>query len=339
MAFDAITTAELAVGKPITNELLEKFRNRDEFLNAQVGTLAAVSISNPSFEVTDTAASGGISNWTFTAFTGGGGTVDTSTSVHGTQSVKITHPGGAGNGGGYYESDFFAVSTLSGYIFEYAQNINGGAVPKGQVIRYTRGQSTIDEIDLPGSTVIGTTGQFEQFSAGFYPSSFITVKSSCAFIKLRLNGGTTDHSTAGTVNFDHVRVTETVNASAGNFRVLDSFATASLTTASTTVYAFKVRKSGGYKFHFTFTTVSGTPALRLYRNGTLMSTSAGLAGTTVSISNQNSTAPYRFKAGDEVVFSAVLSAGNIVNFDSVWVGVKNPMHGDIYLNSSSTAAT
>lgn len=347
MAFDPISTSELSVGKPITNELMEKFRSRDEYLNTQVGTLAAIEISNPSFEVTDTAAAGGVASWDFTAYTGGSGTVDTSTSVHGTQSIKITHPGGAGNGGGYYESDFYAVSTLSGYTVEYALNIKGGVAPRADIIRYNRNKSTIDEVILPGSTDAGATGVFDQYSGGFLPSSAITTKSSCAFIKLRLVGGTTDHSTAGTINFDHVRIKEYPNSSAGNYVIHHDPTVFTATTLSTNIYTLKATKPGGYKVTFDRSTAVAT--MRVAINGTILSTltltaaDSAVAYTFQSTTSISAAGPLngqtiqRVKPGDVITIGSTYSG---IAYSNLRVGVKNPMYGGMFSNiTSSTAST
>jgi hypothetical protein len=363
MAFDNISTAELSAGKPITNELMEKFRNRDEFLNGQVGTLSAVTISNPSFEVSDTSVAGGAANWTFTALLGGGATIDTSTSIHGAQSVQITHPGGAGNGGGFYESDFFSVSTLSGYSIEYSQNIKGGAVPRAEVIRYNRNQSTIDEVILERTTIIGTTGEFTPVQSGFLPSTVITTKTSVSFIKLRLIGGTTDHSTAGTVNFDNVEIHGYTNSSAGNYILASNSSVLTWQTTSTAtstgIMSAIIIKPGGYRFTFT---ASATDIVannvNVLVNGSVLTTIAfatdGTAGaprtftynfqatantTDVNVGGNN---VKRLKPGDEVLVRMRPDGSTATprNITKRTVGVKNPLHGGAFLNTTnSTVAT
>jgi hypothetical protein len=258
MAFDNITTAELAVGKPITNELLEKFKNRDDFLNAQVGTLAGISISNPSFEV-DSDGDGQPDNWTITFFTGGTGVIDTATAVHGAVSYKFTHPGGAGNGGGFMDSDFFPVSTNYGYSLEYEQNVKGGAVPGGNILFYDKNQSLLGSIPIPFSTQIFTTGIFRPYIAGFLPAlsnTVVTAVSSAVYAKVRFIGGSTNHTTAGTVNFDNIVVTPINISSPGDFVVYRAQQTFSPTTGSTILTAV-VTKPGGFRIAFTASSTAG----------------------------------------------------------------------------------
>jgi hypothetical protein len=109
MAFDSISTAEIAVDKPITSELMNKYKNRDDFLNGQIGTFQSVGVQNGSFEV-DSDSDGQPDSWTPTFFTNGTGIITTSTSLEGANSYQFTHPGGAGNGGGKLVSDFIQIT-------------------------------------------------------------------------------------------------------------------------------------------------------------------------------------------------------------------------------------
>jgi len=340
MAFDNITTAELAVGKPITNELMEKFKNRDDFLNAQVGTLGVLTISNPSFEV-DSDGDGHPDNWTENFFTGGTGALDTTLSIRGAQSYKFTHPGGAGNGGGNIVSDFFPVSTMSGYLLEYSRRVDGGAVPKVEIINYNRNQSTVSEVLMAGSSIAGATGEWVAFTHGYMPSSNITTKTSITYMKLRLTGGTTDHSTAGTVNFDDIKIKEYPLSSAGNFAIAESDRLIPFTTVTNKGFLVRVAHPGNYLFTVRTSLVGANPSpgsLVWGINGTGVSTvtlATGVSTHTYETSNAR-----RLNHGDVVsaLFVAATSTGFLKNMR---VSVKDPAYGRaaIHVSDTSTAAT
>jgi hypothetical protein len=340
MAFDNITTAELSVGKPLTNELMEKFKNRDDFLNAQVGTISGISISNPSFEV-DSDGDGQPDNWTITFHTGGTGSIDTSTAVHGAVSYKFTHPGGAGNGGGYMDSDFFPVSTNYGYTIEYEQNVKGGAVPDGGVLLYDKNQSLLGSIQIPFSSLVFTTGVFRPYVAGFYPAlsnTVVTAVSSAVYAKVRLEGGSTDHSSAGTINYDNIRVTPIGISSPGDYVVYRSQQQFSPTTGSTLLTAI-VTKPGGFRIAFTASstvTLAGNKVEYRVNSSKFSSASFNTSNTpTTVVLDAPGTVSRRFVVNDSISIY-IVSANTVV---PVPVHVTNLRFGSHYPGYGGLGAT
>jgi len=197
MAFDNITTAEIGVNKPITNELLEKYRNRDEFLNGQIGTLSAIQILNNSFEINDTAVTGGAANWSVTPYTGGSATISTSRSFSGLQSLVVTSPGGPGNGGASALSDFLNIATGLEYVLSHAAISTGGIDNKVHLHFFKSDQSTLS---------ISTVHSFGALGAWVSTHSTFVAPTSAKYVKVGLDGGIPTSTAAGQTWWDDVRI-------------------------------------------------------------------------------------------------------------------------------------
>ena len=119
MAYTAITNDEIQVKKPVRQELMQKIKdNFDDHETKLSAASGAETIPNSSFEI-DSDADGIPDNWTRYLYPGGSGGFETTNPAHGAKAYKFVHPGGAGNGGGYLESEYIKISgvdTMPRYI-------------------------------------------------------------------------------------------------------------------------------------------------------------------------------------------------------------------------------
>lgn len=106
MSYQAISKNEVAVGKPVGVTLFNKIRDNFEYFNSQIGSAGGGgAIPNGSFEV-DSDKDGKPDNWAWSGYNGGNLDLVSVEGGAGWRSVRITHPGGNGNGGGILESDY-----------------------------------------------------------------------------------------------------------------------------------------------------------------------------------------------------------------------------------------
>jgi hypothetical protein len=134
--------------------------------------------------------------WTFEPFPNGFGSIDTQNSVHGAKCFSITHPGGAGNGGGILTSDFipaglFNSNFLGFYLWSTAATI------KNQVIIsfYDKNKQSMSEVTL-----------YDSVNNPVAPVMYITQipasPSGAGFYKIKVIGGDPSVSVAGTTYID-----------------------------------------------------------------------------------------------------------------------------------------
>jgi hypothetical protein len=119
MAFEPISASEIDVKKPITKSLWEKVKNSLDFLNGQVsGQFLGNQIPNGSFEI-DSDGDGVPDGWTRSLYPGGAGGRDTANAAHGAACIYATHPGGSGNGGALFRSDFVPYNSYIQPVFTW----------------------------------------------------------------------------------------------------------------------------------------------------------------------------------------------------------------------------
>ncbi len=195
MAFTAITAGEVAVDAPLTAELGDKIKDNFDYLYALSGDV--IDVPNGTFEI-DADADGIPDNWTRSLYAGGSGAFDTTTPAQGAQSYQFTHPGGAGNGGGYLESKYLPISEYVSPLVQFALKCSAAGTKVVCRIRYF----DKDKVDLSSDEDI--------YSSTSNPTSW-TLKTlwgvppaTARYIKIRLIGGLNDTDVAGTVDFDAV---------------------------------------------------------------------------------------------------------------------------------------
>lgn len=172
-------------------------------LNGRITTGDKIQISNGSFE-TDSDTNGIPDNWTRTLYTGGSaalvgnGLADTNC-IHGARGYKFTSPGGASNGGGDIETtNFFEVTPNRPIVFTYQFFATASTMSvKFQVSWYTAAQGSIST-----STLISESSGLPSAWAIRYATA--TPPATARYAKIKLIGGDTSSTTAGSVYFDNV---------------------------------------------------------------------------------------------------------------------------------------
>ncbi|MDI6808274.1 MAG: hypothetical protein QME66_04735 [Candidatus Eisenbacteria bacterium] len=197
MGFDAITTTELARGKPFKTGLAKKFRNRDDALLVLVdsGNLLSLGVPNPSFEI-DTDADGKPNCWTFAAYPGGSGVL-VSDGMHGAKRFRFTHPGGSGNGGGTLVSNVVPATELTRQYVGFCMYASVTGIGVAVLVNcYNASLSFISAASLYDTTAVPTTATL--FMRSFVPPA------GTRFMAIVLVGGRNTIDVAGYVYFDFV---------------------------------------------------------------------------------------------------------------------------------------
>jgi len=203
MAWSPIGTTSIAQGKFVSAELMTKIKGNLDYLYGINGGGQGPEILNGSFEV-DSDADGVPDHWDCTAYAGGAVAIESTSPSEGAKSLKFTHPGGAGNGGGRADSEYFPVTTAEGYYVQFLTWVSAGASAmknKVQARYYTAAQvelSSASPADLYSSTVNPTDPTRYAYD--------LTPIADCKFVKIRVVGGATDIDQAGVAYFDDVRV-------------------------------------------------------------------------------------------------------------------------------------
>lgn len=205
------TDSQHDTGKPITKDLfVDPVIDNLNDLNDRVGASGNQGLLNGSFEEGTVGASNTPSSWSWTASGSGGTYALTSTSgeqAHGQNGFKITHPGGASNGGGYIQTDEFIPVGQGDFVYlgwKLKVSAANGAQNKVTLLWYKPDQtaSTTTSTDIYNSTD-GPTSWTQCFSGAKIPSD-------ATFYKVRLLGGdtATDPGSSTDIFFDDVRVVD-----------------------------------------------------------------------------------------------------------------------------------
>jgi hypothetical protein len=233
MAWTTLTKTDAAhdAGKPVTKDLLiDPVIDDLNYLFDEVA-LSAPAIKNGSFENGTVGANQTPSGWTWTAYTGGTRAISSTTGEqsHGQNGVKITHPSGGSNGGGYLTTDDFIPCTVKKLVYvawEMKVSAANGAQNKVTIFWYQKDQtaSAVTTSNVIYDDTAGTTS-WTQCMSGAQPPSDAT------FFKIRVTGGdsATDPGSSTDIFFDNVRI---VNGPAD---VFDNSAEYNAASASTYV--------------------------------------------------------------------------------------------------------
>ena len=201
MAYTAITTAEIAAGKPVCGPtgFGTKVNDNFDYLSGVVGSLSSNQVLNGSFEV-DSNADGDPDNWTKNLYAGGTGTLYTTAPAHGAKAWSFTHPGGASNGGGYLESDYIEVSDdLCERWISFVLWATAAGMKNQVIIRYF--DKAKADLVAPVTVHSSTTNETTETQYHY----LYTPPATARFIKIKLVGGYTDTDVAGTIYFDNIR--------------------------------------------------------------------------------------------------------------------------------------
>jgi hypothetical protein len=194
MAWNPPTDAQIQQDQPVggVSGFGEATKDSLEYLYAQLGTLSA-GLKNPSFEIEGSVA-GTAEAWTFSTYPAGAVSRVTTDNAQGEACIKMTHSGGAGNGGGYATSDYVAAREGAYMLALLAWATVHGIHCAADLYYYDEGKVFISSdrvwdsqgLPLTPTAVIGTQ----------------TAPANTRYIKVRLLGGINDIDIAGTAYFD-----------------------------------------------------------------------------------------------------------------------------------------
>ena len=225
MAFNPILDAEIEVGDPITQDLMQKIKDNQSYFNGLVGQFNTLDLVNGSFEE-DSDADDTPDNWTWTAHPGGSKAVNNGGS-HGAKYFSITAPSGGTNGGGYLDSDYYPMSDAArGATLSWYLNSNAATIGIKVTVRaYTFAKAFISEYDIFAST----SGAPSFWTRYFAHLGVNSLPATTRFIRIRLEAGTIGPGVAGTVDFDGVSMREPMPAT---WRITSNWSATPVTTTS-----------------------------------------------------------------------------------------------------------
>jgi hypothetical protein len=282
MAYDPITSAEIASGKPVCGPVGfgKKVKDNLDYLYGAIGSSAAIGVLNGSFEI-DSDADGVPDSWTRNLYAGGTSAIYTAAPASGANAFSFIHPGGASNGGGNLTSDYIECSPLLNYILSaILWSTAAGMKNKIQVQFYDKTKTANGSaVDLYNSVANPTSAT--AFLFGIKPTA------SSAFFKIILIGGFTDTDVAGTTYFDDVQLRGVFPDVTAGVVIIASGPTAR--SGAEGVYTkykeAKVLRAGTYRVIFTLVSSTGDSAYgRIYKNGVGFGTERSTDTTPVTFS-------------------------------------------------------
>ena len=310
MAYDAILDNELTVGKPTKRSLWLKVKGNFDFL---FGRSNPEGLLNGSFEY-DTDADGIPDNWTRTLLAGGSSGIDTTNPQHGGKCLYFTHPGGAGNGGGYADSDYVECSELESSYLEFTIKSTASGIHNLVEIYF------YDKAKVYISTGTAHNANSPDTAAHYYTYQFMP-PANARYFKVRVLGGQVDVNQAGTVYFDGVRVEPLVmparihSHNAGAILLASNDAekvhTAGTRNAYVEMKKIKVYRGGSYRIKYDAHHSADDPTYtNIFRNNvnTPVGTERGspLPGTYTTYSQDIS----GWVVGDEIIIAGKIGTGS-----------------------------
>jgi len=197
MPWNPIVNDEIAVKKPVRQELMQKIKDNLDYLYGNIAvTGGSGGVPNGSFEI-DSDNDGIPDKWTRSLYPGGSGAYETTNPAHGAMAYRFTHPGGTGNGGGYLESDYIEITQLRRYFLCFVTWASASGMRNiVRIAYYNAAKTYLSAADVYNSTS-NPTSQTMLFRA-------FTPPSGARYMKVLLIGGATDVNVAGTAYFDCV---------------------------------------------------------------------------------------------------------------------------------------
>lgn len=223
MGYDAILDSEIQVGDAIKQSLMQKFKDNFDFLfgSSSSGRLPV----NGSFEI-DSDADNVPDSWSLTSYAGGTIARDTATEAHGEASLKMVHPGGGGNGGGYADSDYIPCSDRINWS-ALSWSTASGMKCQAYIRWFTDAKVYISQTNAWTSVANPSTAT----PIGGWESAPATAR----FARLRLIGGYTDTDVAGSAYFDDVKTDVEMAGNAGTAVTMRSISEPETTTSASYV--------------------------------------------------------------------------------------------------------
>jgi hypothetical protein len=196
MAYNPITSTEIQVKQPVRQELMQKVKDNFDYLYGLAGDTYG-NIFNGSFEI-DSDNDGIPDGWTRDLYPSGTAGYETTSPAHGAKAYKFTHPGGAGNGGGYLESDYCAADSLVTRVFSFIMwaSVASNLKVMADVLYYDKAKVYLSTTNLLTTTTPPTTATVYRYQ--------FTPPANARYCKFRLIGGYTDTNpgSAQSVYFD-----------------------------------------------------------------------------------------------------------------------------------------
>lgn len=226
MSYESLSSEETGSGRAIVQGLMRKIRANLDYLYGVFGTLAGSGVPNGSFEV-DSDADNVPDSWTVATYPGGTVARDTAAPSHGGAALKMVHPGGVGNGGGYAVSDYIPCSEVEPVVLQLLHHATAAGM-KNQVIFYWYTAAKVAcataSTTVYDSTVNPTSATLLVLGA--------TPPATARFFKVRLVGGESSVNVAGTAYWDGVGLLKTGFATAGTNFCLGVYPTGSSTNST-----------------------------------------------------------------------------------------------------------
>jgi len=214
MGWDPPLTGDIEVDDPVDETLMEKIRASLVYLYGVTAGTTSSDVPNGDMEI-DSDADGVPDLWTNdgssapiygghgSVYPGGSCELDTVAPIAGSQSIKMVHPGGAGNGGGLLESDFYPCAEGGGNFLTWMITSSAAGM-NNQVLVYFYDE---DKVTLGGGAgtewiVLYQSTVNETSQTRYYAR--ITPPANAKYLTLGLRGGYTDTDVAGSVWFDKV---------------------------------------------------------------------------------------------------------------------------------------
>jgi hypothetical protein len=197
MAFISIPQAWIASGKFVVQSLMQYIKDDLDALYSAIAGTTVTDVPNGSFEI-DSDTDGVPDNWTQNLLPGGSATLDATDQASAGISLKFTHPGGAGNGGGYYDSGYVPCTPLRNLIIGWALKSSIAAIHNAVDVRwYDKSHVYISTTNLYDEAAACPTDWTQMTGWALPPST-------ARYFKVRVTGGAVDVSNAGTTRFDDV---------------------------------------------------------------------------------------------------------------------------------------
>lgn len=204
MTFSSILGSEIQVGDPITQALMQKIKDNDDYLYGLIGGLDYYDIYNGSLDI-DSDADGKPDGWTVTTYPGGSyAMVSAATPGHGTYEFQATHPGGAGNGGAILTSPYIAATGKRQYFFGFCMDLSSGATGikiELEVERFGYNKASLGANVSLYSTTSNYTTTHRQYWVGWGPG---VANDNLRFFRLKFILGNNDTNQAGTIGISGI---------------------------------------------------------------------------------------------------------------------------------------
>jgi hypothetical protein len=314
MSFVSLTDAEIAVDKPITQSLFQKIKDNFDTLNGYIAGGGASGVANGSAEI-DSDLDDVPDGWTASEYTGGTVGIYATAPKHGSAAFYMTHPGGAGNGGGTFTSDYVPCSDLVPVVVGFIHWATAAGM-KNQVNLLWYDDDLV-ALGTPSSTVYSSTAN--PTSAAAKSASVAPVKGA-RYYRLQLVGGYTDTNVAGTAYFDSVSTSQpmvTYNASSSGMVVGGMTGYVSCANQSYTKCAEGVAPVEGTLYSSLWMkTTAETAYARLYINGSAIGTEHQTTSSFFVVKNDSS---IQVKRGDLIQLYMKVSAGGATAQVQHWV--------------------